>query len=95
MKEKVYHQALLKLNEEINEYEEVRRQKYFQHARLMFKVRANIVDIKACRSYKYNDTVCRLCGSESEDIQPRSESCTKVPRPYNIENYGETSDLDI
>ena len=82
---------------EISKYRDINIQKYFQHlqpndARLLFKVRASIVDIKSCRSYKYNDNICRLCGIEGEDINHILNYCPKISRTYIIENFTKPKD---
>ena len=77
VKKKVRDKSVAKINEDIlakskskalGTYEKLSLQPYLKYvktedARLMFKVRSGTIDFKACRSYQYNDKVCRLCKS--------------------------------
>ena len=42
---------------------------YPKHAKIVFQCRSKTLDIKDHRSYKFNDRVCRKCGSAEETIQ--------------------------
>ena len=51
-----------------------------------------MLDIKTFRSYQYDDTKCRLCGEESEDITLIINNCEKVRNTYpcmQIKDYME------
>ena len=66
-----------------------RDQSYFDHlypskARMLFKIRAFVYDIKANRSYSYKDEICRLCGAEKEDTWHILNDCSKVARSTDL-----------
>ena len=63
-------------------------------ARLMFKIRSKIVDLRGTRKYKYKDPSCRLCGDSVEDIDHVLNSCMHISRKGCIsedEIYGDDS----
>ena len=51
----------------------------YTEVRTFFQVRANTIDIKSCRGYKYNDAVCRLCGNEAENNVNIVNECVMTP----------------
>ena len=75
-----------KKTSEVPRYELLKKQPYFDSlhpwkARILFKVRAFVYDIKTNRSYAYRDEICRLCGAEKEDTMHVLNSCPKVTKP--------------
>jgi hypothetical protein len=79
-------------------YEQLDTKKYFKElsagdARLMFKLRAEIYDIKAFRKYQYQDTACRLCDSAMENLEHIVNECREIPRSTNKINL-HTEDMD-
>jgi hypothetical protein len=71
------------------DYEEIKIKQYFKElsagdARLVFRLRAEIYDIKANRRYQYNDTVCRLCDSDVESLDHIVNECAEIPRSSTI-----------
>ena len=42
---------------------------YPQHSKVIFQCRAKILDIKEHRTYKYDDDICRGCGTAGETIE--------------------------
>ena len=49
-------------------------------ARVMFAVRSKMVDLRGVRTYMYEDTSCRLCDGEAEDINHVLNFCSHVTR---------------
>ena len=92
VKEKVRKYAIEEMNKDgdgkkwtklLLPYERFSRQLYFsnlspQKARIVFKIRAGVLDIKAFRRYKYSDTICRLCGDGEEDIDHIASKCKEI-----------------
>ena len=67
------------------EYGKLMTRNYFdklptQDAKLYFKLRAEVYDLKAFREYKYDDTLCRLCSKETENLEHIINDCPEVPR---------------
>ena len=51
------------------------------NARKIFHIRTGTIDLKGHRKYKYGDnTSCRLCDSEMEDVDHVINTCPAVPR---------------
>ena len=70
-------------------YSELKPQEYLYSfppakARTLFHIRTGTVDVKAVRKYRYNDTVCRLCGTGDENIDHIANHCTKITRTHLI-----------
>ena len=60
-------------------------QSYFQNlspakARLYFQVRGGVFDVKCNRSYMYHDTICRLCGGDTESVHHVLNECSEIRR---------------
>ena len=56
----------------------------------IFHIRTGSIDLKCHRSYKYGDTVCRLCGDQMEDIDHVVFRCPSIPREGTMSSiYGE------
>ena len=53
---------------------------YPSQARIVFKWRSQTLDLKSHLTYKYSDTLCRVCLSEAED-------------PYHVINCGAESSV--
>lgn len=53
-------------------------------ARVLFKIRAFVSDIKANRSYFYEDETCRLCGGEREDTLHILNDCAQVDKSNDL-----------
>ena len=56
------------------QYKELKLQEYFSHlypsqARLVFKWRSKILDIKSHLTYKYSDSLCRICKLTEETAE--------------------------
>lgn len=61
-------------------------------ARLIFKIRSKIVDLRGTRKYKYKVASCRLCENDVEDIGHVLNSCIHISRNECItedEIYGD------
>ena len=72
-------------------YKEIKMQKYMlymspEEARILFRVRSGMLDIKGWRRYKYDDLVCRCCNEDDEEIYHVINKCKSVTREYEIEN---------
>ena len=73
-------------------YTKLEIQEYFtflstEDARLLFRIRAQVFDFKVWHKYRYDDLMCRLCGSDVEDVNHMLNDCTSLPRsPENIDN---------
>jgi hypothetical protein len=83
--------ALLKVSSHLCPYNKLEQQEYMQHllpeeVRIIFQVRAGVVDFKAVRKYWYEETVCRLCGDGEEDAEHVVNRCSKINRDHNIDN---------
>ena len=71
-------------------YTKLEIQEYFtflstEDARLLFRIRAQVFDFKLWQKYRYDDLMCRLCGSDVEDVYHVLNDCTSLPRsPENI-----------
>lgn len=66
-------------------YDSLKLQDYFSYlypsqARIVFKWRSQTLDLKSHLTYKYSDTLCRVCLSEAED-------------PYHVINCGAESSV--
>jgi hypothetical protein len=75
VEERIHKVSIDKLNEErkklkkgkdLSEYTVLQLQGYFEEltakeARTFFKIRTEIFDLKCFRTYKYDDSICRLC----------------------------------
>ena len=66
-------------------------------ARLLFRIRSKMVDLRGVYTFKYNNQSCRLCGAETEDIEHVLNICPHVEEKSkalltNEEIYGD--DLD-
>ena len=60
-------------------------QPYFENlspakARLYFQLRGGVFDVKCNRSYMYNDTICRLCGGDTESVAHILNECCEIRR---------------
>ena len=89
--------ALKELNEEkekqsksksLPSYQSLKRQDYFntlstEHARILFKVRCKILDIKVFNAWKYSDCVCRRCNDGIEDVNHILNNCKEMEREEN------------
>lgn len=62
-------------------------------ARTVFQIRAGVLDVKALRKYWYDDSVCRLCQHEEENVNHVVNECTAIPRPNVIQNILQTEEL--
>ena len=74
----------------VKPYSHLEQQSYLtslspQQARHVFQIRANVIDLKAVRKYWYKDTVCRLCGDETEDTKHIVNVCPQIERTFEIE----------
>ena len=49
-----------------------------KNARLLFRIRSQIVDLRGIQRYKYDDQSCRLCGAVMEDIDHVLNKCMQV-----------------
>ena len=49
-------------------------------ARTYFKIRSEVFDIKAFKSYMYDDDICRLCNNGPEDMDHIINQCEEIPR---------------
>ena len=58
---------------------------------MIFKIRAEVLDIKSFRQYKYDDDLCRLCSNGIESPDHIVNSCTGIPR-YGSEHVDVTSE---
>ena len=80
LKKKIIKYALTNLKQECSVkskakdliYDNICIQPYFKtlstaQSRLMFQIRSSTIDIKSCRAYKYDDSLCRLCKNGRED----------------------------
>jgi hypothetical protein len=70
-------------------YASLKKLSYFDslhpsEARILFKIRASVFDIKANRSYFYEDETCRLCGGVREDTLHVLNNCAKVAKSINV-----------
>ena len=63
-------------------------------ARADFQLRAGVY-ILANRPYIYEETECRLCGSDNEDADHIINRCLKIPRINLIDNLYTASEEDI
>ena len=71
-------------------YESLQKQPYFDSlhpskARILFKIRAFVYDIKSNRSYAYKDEICRLCGAEKEDTLHVLNNCPKISKSVDLQ----------
>jgi hypothetical protein len=89
----------LKKGKDLSEYSVLEPQGYFEEltakeARTFFKIRAEVFDLKCFRTYKYEDSICRLCEDGEEDLNHVVNECTEIPRfrldPINTS----TEDID-
>ena len=79
-------------------YENLQMKPYFEQltakeARLFFKLRAEVYDLKVFRQYKYEDTTCRLCKTGTENLEHVVNVCKEVPRTDTITDF-QTEDID-
>ena len=79
-------------------YEKLSRRGYFdilpfQDAKLIFKLRAEVYDIKAFRKFQYEDDICRLCNAGTENLEHIVNLCPEVPRTDSVTDLL-TEDLD-
>ena len=65
-----------------------------EHARILFRTRAGVVDLKSYKGYMYQDLECRLCGDEEEDLGHILYKCTCLPEGRIIKNIYETNKED-
>ena len=64
-------------------------------ARTYFKIRSEVFDIKAFRSYMYDDDICRLCNNGPEDMDHIINQCEEIPR-HMYENVDlRTEDVEL
>jgi hypothetical protein len=102
----VHKIALHELNDQMRqlkkchlpEYQKLAVQEYMvnlrpQQARAVFQIRAGVVDLKTIRHYAYQDTVCRLCNQNDEDIDHVVNTCPRVARTNQIRNVSTTIDI--
>ena len=67
-----------------------------QNARKIFHIRTGTIDLKHHRRYKYgNDTTCRLCHQEDEDVDHVVNRCEKIGRDYIVENIYTTNNDEL
>ena len=69
----------------IKTYGKFEQQEYFkylspQDARICFKVRSGVFDVKCNRSYMYDDTLCRICKDGEENILHIINECVAIDR---------------
>ena len=97
VKERIIQKSIQELSDErsqlkkgrlLPEYEEMKLKDYFlylkpEDARTMFRIRSEMYDIKALQKHKYEDSKCRLCGSESEDMDHVLNRCVRVEKNNN------------
>ena len=70
-------------NTPIKTYGKFEQQEYFkylspQDARICFKVRSGVFDVKCNRSYMYDDTLCRICKCGEESILHIINECVAI-----------------
>ena len=108
VKSKIKQSSLDSLKEELTNqkqhavldmYEELEPQEYISElppslARTVFHIRTGTVDLKSVRKYKYQDTVCRLCGNAEESVEHVVNHCAKVARTRSIENIYNATNRD-
>ena len=82
VKEKIHEVALVELSKDCKDKKKtsalsftvLKPQDYLNHlyptqAKIIFQCRSKTLDIKAHRSYKYKDKLCRKCGDDEETVQ--------------------------
>ena len=79
-----------KKTSKVPRYELLKKQPYFDSlhpskARILFKIRAFVYDIKSNRSYAYKDEICRLCGGEKEDTFHILNDCKRITRSVDVQ----------
>ena len=76
-------------------------QPYFQNlspakARIYFQLRGGVFDVKCNRSYMYHDTICRLCGGDTESVHHVLNECSEIRRSNtHINDIYNLSEEDI
>ena len=98
VKRKVSEQALLSLNStclqqsktsKLAPYDKLKLQNYFKFltadgAIIMFKARAEVLDLKTHKKYNYDDVQCRLCSRSEETTQHILNECSSIERGGNV-----------
>ena len=85
-KELISKALLQKHGQRITLPSKLERQEYLTtlpsaNARKIFHIRTGTIDLKGHRKYKYGDnTSCRLCNSEVEDVNHVVNTCPAIPR---------------
>ena len=79
----------IKHTENLAPYDELAPQPYMSglvpvYARIMFQIRTHIIDLKSVRKFKYDDTVCRLCGDDNETVHHVVNQCKMVARTFEV-----------
>ena len=82
VKGKIHEVALVELSKDCKDKKKtsalsftvLKPQDYLNHlyptqAKIIFQCRSKTLDIKAHRSYKYKDKLCRKCGDDEETVQ--------------------------
>ena len=105
VKKKITEYALIQLNmekctksklEHLPDYTSFHKQNYFEtlsvdHSRLLFQVRSRTLDIKAFRTWKYEDLTCRLCNDGDENIEHILNVCKNIQRKpdesYSVDEH--------
>ena len=107
VKTKITSYALKRLNEDMSnqkhgsqlgERNQLKPLSYLEalkphQARTVFQIRAGVLDVKALRKYWYDDSVCRLCQHEEENVNHVVNECIAIPRPNVIRNILQTEEL--
>ena len=63
------------------------------NARKIFHARSGVIDLRACRKYQYGEeTSCRLCNKEPEDVPHVVNRCSKIKRSSIIDVHTTNTD---
>ena len=112
VKEKITKYALSQMNHQgrnkskaikLLPYDKLNRQAYFnsidtEMSRQIFKIRAGVFDIKTFCRYRYEDSICRLCGVGEEDIDHIIKECGIMLSDHQaleIEDFKNASVYDL
>ena len=66
-------------------------------ARTFFQLKAGTYDVKANRTFRYEDTTCRLCQNDDETVDHVVNQCDQVKRgsPIDTNNMHNLLEEDV
>jgi hypothetical protein len=98
VKKKVHENVILQINEECKlksktksfpPVKKIQPQRYFKtlpphDARIFFRVRSRMIDLRAVTHYMHERTICRLCNSADETIGHVLNACELMERSNHV-----------